>query len=235
MTKPTLADFLQGRAGSPYAAPMSEFTTPGDLQRERISNALGWDVQYPGQEFARRALTQLPLAMRPAMGGMPAMSGMPAQPGTAAQPDSGVPPYQAVPGPWTPGHMEQWLQGRYQPAARSQARQPAGSVGNEAPSFTWGDVVAGRIRVPQNRAEMIEAAKGIGAASAAGGVGSAGGMYLTDRLYHGRSPEEASWRALVGPFPSLGDPPSWWPQPPSDEKPLPPSGPQPPSQLRSGW
>lgn len=65
-----------------------------------------------------------------------------------------------------------------------------------------------------------------------GGVGGAGGMYLTDRLYHGRSPEEASWRALAGP--SAGVPPSWWPHP-REQKPLPPSGPQPPSRLREGW
>lgn len=55
MAEPTMADFLQGRnTTQPYAAPMSEFTTPGDLQRERISTAFGWDVGRPGREFLRK-------------------------------------------------------------------------------------------------------------------------------------------------------------------------------------
>jgi hypothetical protein len=224
--RPTLADFLRGRiippAGprAPYSYAPSEFTTADEMRQERVSQALGWDTSRPWRKLGMDAATYLPLALRsPAGARMPLTSPRP----------SPTPP----PGPWQPGYLDTWLQGRYQPAARPQARQPSGSVGNEAPSFTWGDVVAGRLRMPQNRAEMMEAAKGVGAAGAAGGVGGAGGMYLTDRLYHGRSPEESSWRALVGP--SAGEPPSWWPQPQPEQKPLPPSGPQPPSQLRSGW
>jgi hypothetical protein len=222
---PRMADFLQGRAGAAYAPVMSEFTTPGDLQRERISNALGWDVGRPVQEFARRALLQLPMAMRPAMGAMPTMSGVPARP-AATSPE---------PGPWQPGYMQEWLQGRYQPAARPQAWQADrrwGSPGNEQPPLTWHDVVAGRIRTPQNRAEMIEAAKGVGAIAGATGTAAGGAQFGFD-TYRGEPWQTASWRALIGP--TAGDPPSWWPQPPPAEKPLPPNGPQPPSRSRSAW
>src|SRR5262245_26712776 len=109
-TTSTMADYLQGRARAPYVPAMSEFTSPRDLQRERLSNVFGWDVGRPGEEFARRARTliQLPLAMR--AGGMPA--GMPARPAPAPS------------GPWQPGYLESWLQGRYQPTARPQAWQP---------------------------------------------------------------------------------------------------------------
>ena len=54
---------------TPYQAPVSEFTTPADIQRERISRALGWDVQYPAEELRRR-LWMLGFAMRPGMGGI---------------------------------------------------------------------------------------------------------------------------------------------------------------------
>lgn len=139
-------------------------------------------------------------------------------------------------GPWQPGYMESWSQGRYQPSARPQAWQPErrwGSPGNEQSSLTWRDVVAGRIRTPQNRAEMIEAAKGVGAVAGATGAAASGAQFGFDTLYHGEPWQTAGWRALIGP--SAGDPPSWWPQPPSGERPLPPSGPQPPSRLREGW
>ena len=56
-----MAGFLQGRTLS-YAP--SEFTTANELLDERISQGLGWDTTHPGQEFLRRALTQLPLALR---------------------------------------------------------------------------------------------------------------------------------------------------------------------------
>jgi hypothetical protein len=223
----SMSDFLQGRLNRPYAPSMSEFTTPRDLQRERISNALGWDVGRPVQEFARRALLQLPMAMRPAMGAMPTMSGVPARP-AATSPE---------PGPWQPGYMQEWLQGRYAPAARPQAGQADrrwGSPGNEAPPpYTWRDVVAGDVRFPRNMREAIEVAKGAGAAGAAGGVGGAAGLYLTDTLVHDEPWQSASWRALAGP--SAGEPPSWWPQPAPAERPLPPNGPQPPSRNRDGW
>jgi hypothetical protein len=222
MAEPTtMASFLQGRLNRPYASSMSEFTTPRDLQRERISDQFGWDVEYPGQEFARRALTYLPLATR-AGGGRP----------VTASPRPATPTPE---GPWTPGHLEQWLQGRYQPAGRPQAWQADrrwGSPGNEPPPMTWHDVVAGRIRTPQNRAEMIEAAKGVGAIAGATGTAASGAQFGFD-TYRGEPWQTASWRALIGP--TAGDPPSWWPQPPPAERPSPPSEPQPPSRLRSGW
>ena len=106
----TLANFLQGRNLSresarqpigPYTAPLSEFTTPGDRQRERISNTFGWDVGpggwdpgYALQEFGRRALTQLPLAAR--------------TPGAARATAAPAAPQ----GPWTPGYLDQWLANR---------------------------------------------------------------------------------------------------------------------------
>lgn len=49
---------------APFSYPVSEYTTPAEMQQERISQALGWDTSRPGVEFARRALTYLPLAMR---------------------------------------------------------------------------------------------------------------------------------------------------------------------------
>jgi hypothetical protein len=231
MAEPTLtmADLLQGRrVNAPYAPAMSEFTTPNDLQRERISSAFGWDVGRPGLEFARRAFTQLPLAARAPMAG-PMMSPRPTAAPAAAP---------SEPGPWTPGYMEQWLQGRYQPAARPQGWQADSRFGTtDRPGFHWTDVPAGRLNRfdfsdPLNRSQLLELGKGVGAAGAAGGVGGAAGMYVTDTLYHGEPWETASWRALAGP---LGEPPSWWPQPPAGERPLPPSGPQPPSRLREGW
>jgi hypothetical protein len=144
-------------------------------------------------------------------------------------------PPPASTGPWQPGHMESWLQGRYQPSARPQAWQADrrwGSPGNEQPPLTWHDVVAGRIRTPQNRAEMIEAAKGVGAIAGATGTAAGGAQFGFD-TYRGEPWQTASWRALIGP--TAGDPPSWWPQPPPAEKPLPPNGPQPPSRNRDGW
>ena len=243
---PTMAAFLQG-LGPRWTPPFGGAMPQSDEEREHLSwrSAMpylsmllppvatyqgaqdifrGWDEGSPST--MAHGAGQVALSMWP----VPVLR-------AAGRRSPSAPPAAPAPtGPWQPGYMNQWLQGRYQPAARPQAWQPDrrwGSLGNEAPSFTWRDVVAGRIRAPQNRAEMIEAAKGAGAAGAAGGVGGAAGMYLTDRLYHERPWQDASWRALMGP--SAGDPPSWWPQPPPDERPLPPSGPMPPSQLRSGW
>ena len=225
-----MANFLQGRAGSPYAPAISEFTTPADLQRERLSNVFGWDVGRPGQEFARRALTQLPLAMRPAMGGMPAR---PAAAPAAASPE---------PGPWAPGHMETWLQGRYQPAARPQEWPADRRWGSTAPQATRWDKIAqahhdfmypGLGRPPKTLDEHVKVAlrqvpRAYGAAA-----GVTGGNIAVDTIYRGEPWQTASWRRLAGR--SDNPPPSWWPQPPPDERPLPPSGPMPPSQLRSGW
>jgi hypothetical protein len=151
----------------------------------------------------------------------------------APRPAPGAP---APTGPWQPGYMEQYLQGRYQPAARPQAWQGDrrwGSTGDDAPGMTWHDVVAGRLRTPQNRAEMIEAAKGAGAVASAAGGAYGASQFGFDTLYHGEPWQTASWRAAVGP--GAGEPPSWWPQPPPGEKPLPPNAPQPPSRSREGW
>jgi hypothetical protein len=140
-------------------------------------------------------------------------------------------------GPWQPGYMQEWLQGRYQPAARPQGWQADrrfGTPGNEQPSLTWRDVVAGRIRAPLNRAEMVEAAKGVGAVAGATGGAYSAGQFGFDTLYHGEPWQTASWRALIG-GPYAGDPPSWWPQPPPAEGSPPPNGPQPPSRSRSAW
>jgi hypothetical protein len=68
MADPTMADFLQGRTPAPYMPTISEFTTPGDLKRERIARAFGWDAGNPDPyaqwaEFARRAALTLPLAL----------------------------------------------------------------------------------------------------------------------------------------------------------------------------
>jgi len=97
--------------------------------------------------------------------------------------------------------MQEWLQGRYQPAARPQGWQADrrwGSPGNEQPSLTWRDVVAGRIRAPQNRAEMVEAAKGVGAVAGATGGAYSAGQFGFDTMYHGEPWQTASWRALIG-------------------------------------
>lgn len=91
-----------------YQAPASEFTTPGDLQRERVSGALGWDVGpvdswapgYAARELGNRAW-QLGLAM----------------------PVGRVAPRpQPQPGPWAPGHMEQWLASRSPPPPQPPRR-----------------------------------------------------------------------------------------------------------------
>jgi hypothetical protein len=148
-------------------------------------------------------------------------------------------PPPASTGPWQPGHMESWLQGRYQPLARPQAWQADRRFGTvDRPGFHWTDVPAGRLNRfdfsdPLNRSQLLELGKGAGAAGAAGGVGGAAGMYVTDTLVHGEPWQSASWRALVGP--SAGDPPSWWPQAPPAERSPPPNGPQPPSRSRSAW
>lgn len=49
---------------SPYSAAMSEFTTPGDLRRERIASAFGRDPERSWWDFLGAALTQAPLALR---------------------------------------------------------------------------------------------------------------------------------------------------------------------------
>ena len=126
MAEPTMADFLQGRSQrpSPYTAPVSEFTTPGDMQRERISSAFGWDVGRPWQEFGRRAMTYLP--MLPLGGGaVPSMNAPRVPQPRAASPE---------PGPWTPGHMEQWLSGRYQPDAQSAGMAAGSEMGGHQPA-----------------------------------------------------------------------------------------------------
>jgi hypothetical protein len=199
---------------------MSEFTTPQDLGRERIARAFGWDAGNPDpwalpMEFARQALTYAPMAMRAGMGGVRLAP---------------VPEHVPAPvpeGPWSsPAYMRNWLSNRYQPEARPQAWQPErrwGSAGNDD-TLRWGDVVAGRIRPPRNRSEMIEAAKGIGALAGATGGAYGAGQFGFDTLYNGEPWQTASWRALM--TPQAGQPPDWWPQPPL------PSGPQPPSRLR---
>lgn len=80
-----MADYLQGRTNAMldrgtgltpgfeplpqyYSYPPSEFTSPAEMQQERISQMFGWDTSRPGREFLRRALFELPLAMRSSAG-----------------------------------------------------------------------------------------------------------------------------------------------------------------------
>jgi hypothetical protein len=58
-TRQRLIAALTGPSAAPYTAPVSEFTTPADMQRQRISAALGWDVGRPWAEFARRVGTDV--------------------------------------------------------------------------------------------------------------------------------------------------------------------------------
>lgn len=182
----------------PYTAPVSEFTTPEDLRRARISAALGWDVGNPWGEFVERAL---PLAL----GAVRA----PVAPRVAPAP--------AAPGPWQPGFMTEWLRGRYQPQGRPQPWQADrrwGPLGNEPPPLTWGDVVRGNLGPPRNLREWIEFGKGASAASAAGGVGAGAGQFLSD-TYHGEPWQDALWRALWTTQTLSGTPPApptWWPR-----------------------
>jgi hypothetical protein len=52
-----------GPGGS--SSPTSEFATPGDLQRARISQAFGWDVGDPLREFLLNKLPQLSFPVIP--------------------------------------------------------------------------------------------------------------------------------------------------------------------------
>ena len=210
---PTMAAFLQG-LGPRWTPPFGGAMPQSDEEREHLS----WEgalpylsmllppiATYQGVKTMGRGWEEGSPSTMALGAGQTALSMWPLPFLRAAGRSKPPAPPQGPPstGPWQPGHMDAWLASRYQPTARPQAWQPDrrwGSLGNEAPSFTWRDVVAGRIRAPQNRAEMIEAAKGAGAAGAAGGVGGAAGMYLTDRLYHERPWQEASWRALMGPI-----------------------------------
>jgi hypothetical protein len=142
-------------------------------------------------------------------------------------------------GPWSsPAYMNRWLNNRYQPeAARPQAWRTDRQLGTAARDggrepITWGSVIRGDVRFPETGREAWEVAKGAGAAGAAGGVGGGAGKFLTDTLYHGVPWQDASWDALTWP---VAPQPAWWPRSPSGQRPPPPSGPQPPSQLRSGW
>lgn len=63
-----LLSLLWAQRPAPYAPDVSsEFTTPEDLRRARISEALGWDVGRPGQEFLRRLFSDV-LPMMPGRG-----------------------------------------------------------------------------------------------------------------------------------------------------------------------
>lgn len=193
----------------PYTAPVSEFTAPEDVRRQRLSAAfpwhpnpsapqMSWEFQGP---LLQRWLTDSLLLGLGAVRAPVAPRAAPAAAPAAPQ------------GPWEPSFMTQWLQGRYQPAARPQPWQADrrwGTLGNQPPSASWADVVRGRFFVPRNLRDGIEYAKGAGAVGAAAGVGASGGMYLTDTFVHGLSPSEVAWRALIGP--GAGEPPSWWPR-----------------------
>jgi hypothetical protein len=170
---------------------MSEFTTPGDLGRERIARAFGWDAGNPDpyalpMEFARQALTYLPMAM----------------PGRASIGARAAP----VPeGPWSsPAYMQQWLASR-SPATEPAARPPTPSQrmpdGNRGIISRIDDAFPGAMHLAKQGAPY--------AAGAVGGVG--GGLFLSDVLGHGRPWQDAAWHALVWPH---DDPsPAWWPQP----------------------
>jgi hypothetical protein len=141
----TLADLLQGRnpnRSAPYTAPMSEFTTPEDLRRERISSALGWDVGRPWQEFAQRAL---PLALSAVRAPVAPRISPAAAPASPAAPQ----------GPWEPGFMTQWLQGRYQPQVPSAALAGGSALGHcgAAPANQVGqsqsNLGSGNVRLPR--------------------------------------------------------------------------------------
>jgi hypothetical protein len=231
-TYTTLADFLQGRSRpAPYTAPTSEFTTPEDLRRERISSALGWDVGRPLEEFVGRALPLALGAVRAPVA--PRMA--PAAPASPAAP-------AAPQGPWEPGFMTQWLRGRYQPAARPQPWQADrrwGTAGQPQPtgwdkaSQIWNRQMYGDLgrppRTPGEAANWL--GRHVVPHAVAGGTAASAGQFGFNTLYHGEPWETASWRALIGPH--AGQPPSWWPQPPAEQRP-PPAGPQPqpPSRCR---
>jgi hypothetical protein len=170
---------------------MSEFTTPGDLRRERIARAFGWDAGNPDpyalpMEFARQALTYLPMAM----------------PGRASIGARAAP----VPeGPWSsPAYMQQWLASR-SPAIELAARPPP----------TLSQRARGVVdQLDETFPSTMHFARKVWpyapyAAGAVGGTG--GGVFLSDVLGHGRPWQDAAWHALVWPH---DDPsPAWWPQP----------------------
>jgi hypothetical protein len=229
----TLADFLQGRSRpAPYTAPVSEFTTPEDLRRERISSALGWDVGRPWQEFAQRALPLALSAVRAPVA--PRMA--PAAPASPAAP-------AAPQGPWEPGFMTQWLQGRYQPQGRPQPWQADrrwGTAGQPQPTRwdrvnqIWDRELYGSLgRPPRTPGETVNwLGRHVVPRAVAGGAGASAGQFGIDTLYHGEPWQTAGWRALIGPNLGAGPPPAWWPQPPVEQRP-PPAGPQPQPASRS--
>jgi hypothetical protein len=251
--KYTLADFLQ----RPELAAAGNFTPPfgGAMpQSEAEREALSWRQALPymawlppvGAYLGGQRIGQAWQEGDPVGGALGvAEVGLSASP-LALMRTAGRTPRPAPPpptGPWQPGYMQQWLEGRYQPAASPQAWQADrrwGSPGNDAP-LTWGDVVAGRFNRmdfdrPLDPRQWREIMKGAVAAGTAGGLGGGTGQYLTDRYWHGRPASEAAWRAMTaGPY--SDPPPDWWPQPQSreGEGAIPISGPQPPSMLRSGW
>ena len=192
---------------------------------------------------AARGVAEAGLSMAPVLGPMRAQTAATRTAPQAAPRTPPPAPTQPPTGPWQPGHMEQWLQSRYQPAARPQAWQADRRWGSNAPEATRWDRInqaynefmyPGLGRVPETLQEHLAVATRQVPRAYAAAAGVAGVNTAVDTLYHGEPWQSASWRHIGGGR-NGNPPPAWWPQPPPDEKPLPPSGPMPPSQLRSGW
>jgi hypothetical protein len=228
---------------------VSEFATPEDMRRQRLSAAfpwhpnpsapqMSWEFQGP---LLQRWLTDSLLlglgAVRAPVAPRMAPAAAPASPTAPTAPQ----------GPWQPGYMDAWLQGRYQPTARPQPWQADrrwGTAGQRQPTTwdrvnqTWNRQMYGSLgRPPQTPGETAQwLGRHVVPRAAAGGAGAAAGQFGIDTLYHGEPWQTAGWRALIGPGLGAGQPPSWWPQPPVEQRP-PPAGPQPQpaSQSSTPW
>jgi len=125
---------------TPYSYPTSEFTTPAEMQQERISQMFGWDTSRPGLEYLRRAVPMMlspPLAWR---GAGPRMNAVGAEIGALAdryrQLSGGSDPR----GMSTPA-MRRWVD-LYE---RAQPQAPSAPTVGPAP----GNTVYGRNPSPQ--------------------------------------------------------------------------------------
>jgi hypothetical protein len=141
-----------------------------------------------------------------------------AQIGGAASPLAALRPGVRSPapqGPWTPGYMDRWLAGRYQPEVRPRLHPAA--AGGRPDQWQLRDTLfeMRQGNLPQSPREAWKWGKPVlpvaGGAAAGGGLGA----YGVDTLWHGRDWNDPTvlYRALISPFsPPDAEPPSWWPR-----------------------
>lgn len=189
----------------PYRAPALDNAfgpTPGDMRRQRISGALGWDTgpggwdpAYAARELGNRAWM---LGLTPAVGRI--------APRAAPTPQ----------GAWSPP-----------PAAPPRVGVAQPQLWEDMVAGRWGAIFDSSMNLQMNpqrwmRNDLPQLAKGVGAIGGAVGAGTAGGSYLSDTLGHGLDPSTASWNAAVravrAPWRDPGPAPAWWPGQPQQEQ-----------------